>query len=53
MGGLHLKRLPAAAAAPPQVASFLADETETGSWAVEGLPSDDLSIQAGAEKGML
>jgi dynein heavy chain len=30
-----------------EVASFLADETETGSWAVEGLPSDDLSIQNG------
>ena len=41
-----MKRLPATAAAP-QVASFLADETETGSWAVEGLPSDDLSIQVG------
>lgn len=32
---------------PPQVASFLADETEIGEWSVEGLPSDDLSVQNG------
>lgn len=31
----------------PQVTSFLADETEIGEWSVEGLPSDDLSVQNG------
>lgn len=30
-----------------QVSSFLADDTEVGQWAVEGLPSDDLSVQNG------
>ena len=29
------------------VAAFLAEETEVGEWAVEGLPSDDLSVQNG------
>lgn len=33
--------------APPQVTSFLADDTEIGEWRVEGLPSDDLSVQNG------
>ena len=31
----------------PQVTSFLADDTEIGEWSVEGLPSDDLSVQNG------
>ncbi|PSC73956.1 flagellar outer dynein arm heavy chain gamma [Micractinium conductrix] len=30
-----------------QVTSFLADDTEIGEWSVEGLPSDDLSVQNG------
>jgi hypothetical protein len=32
---------------PPQVTSFLAEETEIGEWGVEGLPGDDLSVQNG------
>ncbi len=30
-----------------QVSSFLADDTEVGQWNVEGLPTDDLSVQNG------
>jgi dynein heavy chain, axonemal len=30
-----------------QVSLFLAEETEIGQWGVEGLPSDDLSVQNG------
>jgi dynein heavy chain len=30
-----------------QVTTFLAEETEVGQWAVEGLPTDNLSIQNG------
>eukprot|EP00887_Chlorella_sp_A99_P001633 scaffold8.g1633.t1 len=30
-----------------QVASFLVDETEVGEWNVQGLPTDDLSVQNG------
>ena len=31
----------------PQVTAFLAEDTEIGEWAVQGLPTDDLSVQNG------
>ena len=30
-----------------QVASFLADDAEVGEWNIQGLPTDELSIQNG------
>jgi dynein heavy chain len=45
LGDVHKKKLPASAKV--DLVKFLVDEGTVGEWSLEGLPSDDLSIQNG------